>query len=91
MSGVDFKGSNIDSIFGSVQLDLTNAHIGGDRVINATSIFGGTTIIVPNNVNVKVRSNGIFGGVNNKVKHSAEDAPTLYINGSAVFGGVDIR
>lgn len=91
MSGVDFKGSNIDAIFGSIQLDLTNAHIGGDRVINATSIFGGTTIIVPNNVNVKVRSNGIFGGVNNKVKHSAEDAPTLYINGSAVFGGVDIR
>jgi len=91
MAGVDFKGANLDAIFGSVTLDLNGANISQDRVIHATAIFGGVQIKVPQNVNVKVKSNSIFGGVSNKTNYRNENAPTLYINGSGIFGGVDIK
>ena len=63
----EFKGANLDAVFGSVVLDLQKAIIKEDPVIYTSSIFAGTTILVPNNVNVKVKSTSIFGGVNNKV------------------------
>ena len=91
MAGVDFKGVNLDAIFGSVNLDLNGAHIGEDRVIHATAIFGGIEIRVPENVNVKVKSRSVFGGVNNKVTRKQENVPTIYVNGSAIFGGVTIK
>lgn len=91
MAGVDFKGANLDAIFGSVKLDLNGANLSEDRVINATAIFGGIEIKVPQNYNVKVKSNSIFGGVSNKTNHKNENAPTVYINGSGIFGGVEIK
>ena len=91
MNGVDFKGANLDAIFGSVKLDLNGAILSEDRVINATAIFGGITIIVPDYMNVQVKSNSVFGGVTNKKNTKNENAPTVYINGSGIFGGVDIK
>lgn len=91
MQNVDFKGANLDAIFGSIELSLDGAHLSEDRVINATAVFGGITIIVPNYINVKVKSTGIFGGVSNSKKATVENAPIVYINASAIFGGVTIK
>ena len=91
MQNVDFKGANLDAIFGSIELSLDGAHLSEDRVINATAVFGGITIIVPNYINVKVKSTGVFGGVSNSKKATVENAPTVYINASAIFGGVTIK
>ena len=52
--------------------------------------FGGIDILVPENVNVKLNSSCIFGGVSNKAS-VYENAPTIYINGVCLFGGVDIK
>lgn len=91
-NGQEFKGANLDAIFGSVELDLKNATISKDQVINANAIFGGIDIIVPANVNIKVKSTPIFGGVSNKVKTQYnESLPTIYINSFCMFGGVDIK
>lgn len=91
-SGEEFKSANLDAIFGSVELNLKSAVIKSDQVINANAIFGGVEIIVPDNVNIKVKSTPIFGGTSNKVdtKYN-ENLPTLYINSFAMFGGVDIK
>lgn len=92
LSGQEFKGANLDAIFGSVQLDISKAIIKSDQVINANAIFGGVEIIVPTDINIKVKSTPIFGGVNNKVKSDfQENLPTIYINGVALFGGVEIK
>lgn len=90
--GQEFNGAELNAIFGSVKCDLQNAVIKQDCVITATSIFGGIVINVPENVNVKINSNSIFGGVSNK-KHvnSKESAVTVYINATSMFGGVDIK
>ncbi len=90
--GQSFQGAELNAVFGGIKYDLRNALIPGDCVIKATAIFGGIDILLPENVNVKVVSNSIFGGVDNKRKGvHHENAVTVYIEGSGIFGGVDIK
>ena len=71
---------------------MRDCNITEDGVITASAIFGGVTIIVPNDVNVKVKSTGIFGGTDNRVKNQSEEGrKTIYIDSFALFGGVEIR
>ena len=92
LSGEPFGGAELTAIFGGVKCDLRNAIIERDCAINATSIFGGIDIFVPDYVNVKISSNSIFGGVSDK-NHRPNNpgAVTLYVNATCMFGGVDIK
>ena len=91
-AGETFEGAELNAIFGGVTCDLRNAVIERDCAISASAIFGGIDIFVPDNINVKVSSNSIFGGVSEK-KHNPTiaGAVTLYINATCIFGGVDIK
>ena len=92
LKGEDFKGASVNAIFGGVELDLRDAVINQDQIINATAVFGGIDIFVPKNVNVKVKSTPIFGGVDNKASNViGENIPTIYINAFCLFGGADIK
>lgn len=92
LSGDEFKNARLDATFGSVTLDLSECNITKDGVITASAIFAGVDIIVPDNVNVKVKSTGIFGGTSNKSKNKNEDErKTIYIESFALFGGVEIK
>ena len=91
-SGEEFHGAELNAVFGGVECDLRNAIISQDCVIQASAIFGGIDIYVPANVNIKVSSNSIFGGVSNKTANFHDDlAPTLYVKCNCMFGGVDIK
>ena len=86
-----FGGANITTVFGSVDLDLRSCDINSDIVINTTTIFGGAKVIIPNNVNVKVSSVPILGGVSNKsIRKKIENAPTIYFESVCIFGGIEI-
>lgn len=88
----EFTGCSISAVFGGVKLDLKKAIIKDDVVINANSIFGGITIYVPEDVNVKIGSTSIFGGVSDERKNKTNDAKyTIYINATSMFGGVEIK
>lgn len=88
----EFKGLNLSAIFGGIDISLKNCVIDKDYVINTRSIFGGIDIVVPENVNVEVKSTSIFGGIDNKViNKSAENTKTIYINALNVFGGLEIK
>lgn len=93
--GEEFKGKKLSAVFGGVEYDLTGAKIKEDAVINASAIFGGIDILVPNGVNVKVKSSSLFGGVTDKTRRKKDDknekAPTIYVNASCLFGGVEIK
>ena len=86
----DFKGCSINAIFGSFKCDLRNCSLDEDIVINTVSVFGGIDIYVPNDVNIKVKSSSIFGGVENKPKNK-DGKVTIYINATCIFGGVEIK
>lgn len=87
----EFTGCSTSAVFGGMDLDLTDAIIKEDVVINASSIFGGIDIHTPKDVNVKVNSTSIFGGVENKVKNNDSNKVTIYVNATCLFGGVEIK
>lgn len=87
-----FEGATLSAVFGGVKLDLRDAYITRDIVINATSIFGGIDIYVPDNVDIKISATSIFGGIENKKKNTnLNNNITIYINSTCIFGGVDIK
>lgn len=88
-SGEVFEGAELTAVFGGVECDLRNAIIEKDCAIRVSAVFGGIDILVPAHVNVKVSATAIFGGVSNQAAYH-EDAPTIYISGICLFGGVDI-
>ena len=90
--GEKFTGADLTAVFGEVKCDLRNAIIESDVVINASSTFGGIEIYVPSNVKIKIKSMPIFGGVENKANTKVdENSHTIYINSTAIFGGVEIK
>lgn len=92
MANEVFEGADLTAVFGGVELNLVNSIIKGEQIVNATAVFGGVTIKVPDNINVKVKSTSIFGGVDNKAKNrNGENIPTIYVNAFCMFGGVDIK
>ena len=88
--GEVFEGAELTAVFGGVKCDLRNAVIQTDCAIEVTAVFGGIDILVPGNVNVKVNSTSIFGGMSNKTA-AHPGAPTVYIGGTCMFGGVEIK
>lgn len=90
-TGEDFKGCNLNAVFGGVKCNLKEAKIKENVVINASAIFGGITIFIPDNVNVKVNSVPVFGGVDNKIRNNKDNNKTIYINATCMFGGVEIK
>ncbi len=90
--GEVFTGAELTAIFGGVECDLRNAIIETDCVINATAIFGGVDIYLPPYVNVKTNSMSLFGGMSNKIPpYSPNNRVTVYVNGTCMFGGVEIK
>lgn len=86
------EGLSLSAVFGGLELDLRQSIVEKDTIINATSVFGGIDIRVPENTNIKVKSTSIFGGVSNDTKNVQKDnIPTIYINAFCMFGGVDLK
>jgi predicted membrane protein len=93
-STADFERADLLALFGGYKLDLRKAGMkGSSAIIDATAIFGGIEIVVPEHWNVTVRGVGIFGGYGDESRHpsNAEAAPELIVQGVAIFGGVAIK
>ena len=92
--GENFVGGDLTAVFGGLNYDFRNSVFTGKTVLNVSAIFGGIDLFLPENVIVKIKSTSIFGGVEDKRKSAqstAEDAPVVYVNALAMFGGVDIK
>ena len=89
--GETFEGATLNSVFGGIKCDLREAVFEGDCVIDVSAIFGGIDIFLPDNVNVKINSTSIFGGISNKKNKPENASVTVYISGTCMFGGVDIK
>lgn len=89
--GEVFEGAELTAVFGGIKCDLRKAIIEKDCAITVSAIFGGIDILLPENVNVKVNTTSVFGGVSDKRKNSNGNSITIYISGTCLFGGVDIK
>ena len=92
ITDTNFKGANIYSIFGGVDLDLRELELKEDITINAYSIFGGTSIFVKDNFKVEFNSFSLFGGNENKaITTDKKKVSTLTINCISIFGGTEVK
>ena len=87
---VVFEGAELVSVFGGIECDLRGAIIEKDCSIKVACVFGGVDIIVPDNVQVVNNIPGFFGGTE-VCKSNSNATHTIYIDGAAVFGAVDIE
>lgn len=91
-SGEIMKSCTMNAIFGGIKCDMTEAIVENDIIIEACAVFGGIDLIIPEGVNVKVKSTSVFGGISNNRKQSGTDGlPTIYIKGTCMFGGITIK
>jgi len=87
----EFYGMDGEAIFGGLTIDLRNAKIEQDISIDAMAVFGGVDIFVPANVTVKLSDISLFGGCSNERNYRPVDGPVVYVNATALFGGVEVK
>ncbi|MDY0102781.1 MAG: DUF5668 domain-containing protein [Lentimicrobium sp.] len=90
---LNFKGGEIVAIFGGSKIDLTQCILApGENKLEIVAIFGGTTLIVPNDWNISVEAVNIFGGFTDKRRNLQIDHnKSLVISGVAIFGGGELK
>ena len=94
VSGENFPGGRINAVFGSAQVDLTQAGLAnGEATINASAVFGSVVIRVPADWAVDLRAGATMGEVADKRPNPTPDSPkaTLTVTGSVTFGSIEIR
>ncbi|PQM48942.1 hypothetical protein C1Y40_00839 [Mycobacterium talmoniae] len=81
------------ALFGGGVVDLRYADFTSPDVeINAYSIMGGQTILLPPEVNVDIHGHGVMGGFDHDVKgEGTPGAPTVKVRGFSLWGGVGIK
>ncbi len=87
----EYQGGVFEAIFGSIDLNLCKAKLKNETVLKVTAIFGGVNILAPDDVNIKVKSTPIFGGVSNQVRNIESNKKTIYVEAVCVFGGIEIK
>jgi predicted membrane protein len=93
----NFEGGKLDSVFASIEVDMTQAAISSPThtaVLEANSVFGGIEIRVPRTWKVIMKSTAVFGGCEDKTVPPRPEPgfplTTLVVTGGAVFGGISI-
>jgi predicted membrane protein len=64
----------------------------GNVEIEIVAIFGGSTLVVPNDWNIKLEVFNIFGGYSDKrIRGQVDFNKTVIVKGVAIFGGGEIK
>lgn len=87
-----FRGGDLTAVMGGCQIDLTQATIDGEAVIDVFAMWGGIELRVPENWSVSGRVTPLLGGYEDKT-HPAPDATNqrLLVRGFVIMGGVEIK
>ncbi len=86
----DFRGGEINAVMGGVELDLRQASIQSEAVLNVFTMWGGIVLKVPNDWTVVSHGSPILGGFDDKTVPPMMNTKKLIIKGYAVMGGVEI-
>lgn len=90
----NFKGAQINSVFGGNEINLMKADFDGEVTIEANAVFGGITLIIPSNWKLISNLNTVAGSIEDKRPNFGQvedENKRLILNGSCVFGGIEIR
>lgn len=86
-----YDGGSLTAIFGGVELDLRDAKITNNAVIEVMVLCGGASVLVPEGIIVENDVRGILGDSDDKTSASASAKTKLYIRGECIFGGFEVK
>jgi predicted membrane protein len=92
----NFKGGRVSAVFGGMELDLTKAKLApGRNELEIACVFGGATLIVPDDWFISIEVTPVLGGFSDSRKLSpgrtVDSTKQLVIKGAVVFGGGEIK
>lgn len=88
----DFSGGNIFAVMSSCEIDLTDADIvSGPATINATAIWAGIEVYVPDTWDVIGEVTPFMGGFEVKAGSSSDPSKKLIIRGLALMAGIEVK
>lgn len=91
VSAQNFRGGEVTAILGGADLDLRQASIQGEAVLNVFSLAGGITIKVPVDWVVVMEGTAIIGGFEEKTAPPSGSGKRLVLRGYAILGGLEVR
>jgi hypothetical protein len=87
------RSSTAIAVFGGVELDFREATFESPVVeILGFWCFGGMDVLVPDGVEVRDQTAGVFGGTDvSRLGDPAPGAPVIVLKGLSLFGGVSVK
>lgn len=88
-----FESGSVGAVFGGAEVDLRDADLAPGATLDVFAAFGGTEVRVPEGWKVLTHGLPLFGGFENVTVKEAlpEDAPTLDISATVLFGGLEVK
>jgi predicted membrane protein len=87
-----FSGGDVTAIMGSCEIDLRQAAINGDAMLDVLAVWGGIEITVPDDWAVMLDVTALLGAVEDRTRPPlGAAAHRLTIRGAVVMGGVEVR
>jgi predicted membrane protein len=90
----NFKGGEINAFMGGAEINLLQADIKQNVLLEINNVFGGTKLILPSNWDVKNEVTAVFGGVEDKRSTNLaipDPNKAIILKGACVFGGIEIK
>ncbi len=87
----DFRGGEVSAIMGGCEIDLRDATLKCDAVLNVMAVMGGIELKVPADWTVILQGVGILGGFDEKTVPPPDASKRIFIRGYSVMGGLDVK
>jgi len=86
----ELHGAEITTVFAELVLDLSDAIITKDIVIDVTTVFSRAKIILPPNVKMAPSANNVFGRLIDKTTSDTYSFHTVYVNANCLFADAEV-
>ncbi|MFZ6673400.1 LiaF transmembrane domain-containing protein [Undibacterium sp. Xuan67W] len=87
----DFRGGEATAVMGGVEIDLRQASIQSEAVLQVFAMWGGIVLKVPADWTIVSNGIPIMGGIDDKTVPPIAPTKRLVIEGYVVMGGVEIK
>ena len=85
-------GANLTAVFGSLTIDLRDAQLTTDILVQTTAVFGTVTLLLPQGTPVRTQGFSLFGGMQNHMPDQGrDDLPAVFVSGTNVFGSTEVK
>jgi hypothetical protein len=86
-----FRGGSMLAWYGGIAVDLREAELAPGARLKVHTLFGGIALRIPPGWRIESDVKALAGGVNVKsLAQDDPDAPTLTLEGMALFGGIAV-